>query len=166
MKIKLDTPEEIAEQKAHIKKTYSMKANTFLKISLAVLIFDLFTYLIFFELGAFDFGVIFEFVAFVFTILAIMSSNKEDIKKTKTYIIISSASIGWLLLYDIICELPYLMDYILVLSGYYYPSLYDLLGLTLVLIIIFNVLAYKSIVRASGTVSSEEEIKDWFYDVK
>ncbi|MBQ8298501.1 MAG: hypothetical protein IJX99_01275 [Clostridia bacterium] len=166
MKIKLDTKEEIEEQKAHIKKTYSMKANTYLKFSLAVLFFDLLTYVFFLTLGEFDFGIIFELVALVFTIFAIFASDKEDIKKTKRNIIISSLSIGWLLLYDIICALPYLIDYLLVLTGYYYPSLYDLLGLTLVFIIAFNVLAYKAITRASGTVASEEDIKDWFYDVK
>ena len=166
MKITFDTKEEIEKQKAHIKKTYSMKANTFLKFSLAVLIFDLITYLVFFMLGEFDFGVIFEFIALISTILAIIASDKEDIKKTKKHIIISSLSIGWLLLYDIICDLPYFMDILLVFTGYYYPSFYDILGISLFLIVVFNVLAYKAITRASGTVESQEEIKDWFYDVK
>ena len=58
------------------------------------------------------------------------------------------------------------MDLLLVFTGYYYPSFYDILGISLILIVVFNVLAYKAITRASGTVESQEEIKDWFYDVK
>ena len=110
------------ENQTHIKEAYLDRASNLLKISMATFIFSFITYLIALLYGAFDFGLIFEIISFVFLLLAFFRIKNEDTQAVKTYLIISMIPVGWLIIYDLInllANLPEVMTEVF----YYFASL-------------------------------------------
>lgn len=168
----IDENDEQKEQENFIKKIYTDKASKLLKITFFVLIFDFLTYLFFGLLGEFDFGVIFEIIAFIFVINAYNIIEKQSIDRAKTNIIIAMVPIGWLLIYDFIDLLSHSGQIIEEITRYYssldfmfYEYTLDLVDITLVLIMLFLFLSYRSLCKALGDKRYKEST-DWFYDKK
>ena len=149
---------EDLKNKKHIEKINSEKAVNILKICVVIFIISFITYAIALFFGNFDFGLIFEIISFIFTILAMNKIKVQDYSKAKTYNIVAMVPVGWLIIYDLINLLVNIEEVIVELIHYYTsfdqffyyiePYLYDV---TLVAIIILLFVAYKSIRRADGT---------------
>lgn len=149
---------EDLKNKKHIEKINSEKAVNILKICVVIFIISFITYAIALFFGNFDFGLIFEIISFIFTILAMNKIKVQDYSKAKTYTIVAMAPVGWLIIYDLINLLVNIEEVIVELIHYYTsfdqffyyiePYLYDV---TLVAIIVLLFVAYKSIRRADGT---------------
>ena len=109
---------EIENQK-HIQKTYSEKAMNLLKICIFIMIFSLITYFIAILYDAFDFGLIFELIAFAFIVLAYNQIKGNKIKSCKKSTIIAMIPIGWLIIYDLIDLIVNIKDVASVVAQYY-----------------------------------------------
>jgi len=98
------------KNKAHIQEVYREKAIRFLKFCIGIFAFDGFTYLVPFvynaiglrHMNAFDFGLIFEVISFVFVLLSIDRLKQNNLQSSKKSIIIAMIPIGWLIIYDFI----------------------------------------------------------------
>lgn len=161
---------EDLKNKEHIEKINSEKAVNILKICVVIFILSFITYAIALFFNNFDFGLIFEIISFIFTILAINKIKAKDYSKAKTFTIITMLPVGWLIIYDLINLLVNVGEVITELIYYYTspdqfffyiePYLYDV---TLVAIIILLFVAYKSIRRADGTDKNTNPT-DAFYE--
>ena len=158
------------ENQTHIKEAYLDRASNLLKISMATFIFSFITYLIALLYGAFDFGLIFEIISFVFLLLAFFRIKNEDTQAAKTYLIISMISVGWLIIYDLInllANLPEVMTEVF----YYFASLdflfYNLspylVDVFLIVNLILLYLAFSSIKKAEGQTKPKNFTEE-FYD--
>ena len=164
----MDTNE--LKNKEHIEKIYSEKAIIILKYCIGIYIFSFFTYAIALFFGNFDFGLIFETISFIFTILSLNKIKNKDFPKAKKYTIFAMIPIGWLIIYDLINLLVNIKEVITEVIFYYTssdqffyhiePYLYDI---ALVATIILLFLAYKSIRRADGTDENNNPT-DAFYE--
>lgn len=162
MKIEFKTQNQQQENIDHLKDTYTKKAAYLMKISIFILIADLFTYVLALQLGAFDFGIFFEIFALIFAILSVLSINKKEIYSSKSNILLSTAPIFLLQLYDII-EMIINLDIYLerFLYGEYYIT--DLWAVSLILILILNYKSYNLIKKCEKETISTEN-KNWFYE--
>lgn len=161
MKIKFKSNEEIQKNIEHIANTNFKKASFLMKISIFILIFDLFTYLIALELSLFDFGLYFEIFSIIFAILSVLNLNKKNLEDSKRNILISTVPLLFLQIYDILVMCINWEDYLYnALYGYIYFE--DILALFLLAIIILNLKSYKMI-NEIGKDLVELGDKDWFY---
>ncbi len=161
---------EDLKNKEHVEKVYSEKAINIFKYCIGIFIFSFCTYAIALFFGNFDFGLIFEIISFIFTILALNKIKNKNYYKAKTYTIIAMIPLGWLIIYDLINLLVNIKEVIAELIFYYTssdqffyhiePYLYDI---ALVATIILLFLAYKSIRRADGTDENNNPT-DAFYE--
>ena len=161
---------EDLKNKEHIEKINSEKAVNILKFCIIIFIISFITYAIALFFCNFDFGLIFEIISFIFTILAMNKIKVQDYSKAKTYTIVAMVPVGWLIIYDLINLLVNIEEVIVELIHYYTsfdqffyyiePYLYDV---TLVAIIILLFVAYKSIRRADGTDKNTDPT-DAFYE--
>lgn len=159
------------KNREHIKETYVNKSLTLLRICIGISIFSGLTYLYGLLIyNAFDFGLIFEIISFLFIILAFNAIKKNDFISSKRNIIIAMIPIGWLIIYDLINLLVNIHE-VLVEVGFYYmsfdryfyyiePYLFDI---TLVSSIILLYKAYSSLCIADGSKKSTN-FTDTFYD--
>lgn len=160
---------EIENQK-HIQKTYSEKAMNLLKICIFIMIFSLITYFIAILYDAFDFGLIFELIAFAFIVLAYNQIKGNKIKSCKKSTIIAMIPIGWLIIYDLIDLIVNIKDVASVVAQYYLsidqffyyiePYLFDVV-LVATIILLFKTVS--SLNKAGGNNPTENYI-DSFYD--
>ncbi len=158
------------EQKEFIKKIYAEKAGKLLKWAFWILIFDIATYALFIFLGDFDFGVIFEIITFFFVIKSMNIIKEYSIDRAKTNIIIAMIPVGWLLIYDFIDLLSHLGQIIQELTRYYsssdfffYEYTFDLVDITLLLIMLLLFESYRSLCKSTGDKRYKEST-DWFYE--
>ena len=165
-----DVKEEIKNKK-HIEATYKDKASNLLKICMGVLIFSGISYLIaIFINKSFDFGFIFEIIAFVFTILAINKIGQNDLASAKRDIIIAMIPIGWLIIYDLINLLVNADEVFTEVASYYisgdflfYSIEPYLCDVTLIASIILLYRAFISLGKADGSKKADN-YTDIFYD--
>lgn len=161
---------EDLKNKEHIEKVYCDKAINIFKYCIGIFIFSFCTYAIALFFGNFDFGLIFEIISFIFTILALNKIKLKDFPKSKNYTIIAMIPLGWLIIYDLINLLVNIKEVITEVIFYYAssdqffyyiePYLFDV---TIVAIIILLFLAYKFIRRADGTDENNDPT-DAFYE--
>ena len=162
---------EELKNKKHIEKINNERALFFLKICIAIFIFSGVTYAIGISLyQSFDFGLIFELVSFVFTVLAFFKIEDKQYKKAKTYIIIAMIPLGWLIIYDLFNLLVNLEEVLVNVFIYYFsidrffyylaPYLYDVTSVAIVFLLFFT---YKIINRADGT-EKKNNPTDSFYE--
>lgn len=154
----------------HIKKTYSEKAMNLLKTCIGLMVLSLLTYFFALLYDSFDFGLIFELIAFIFMILAYSKIKGNNIQSCKRNIVISMIPIGWLIIYDLINlivnigeVLSVVAEYFLSIDQFFYslsPYLYDVF---LVAIIILLKKAFSSLNRADNSETAET-YADHFYD--
>lgn len=158
------------DNKAHIKEIYLERATKLLKISIGVFIFSFITYFIPLLYGAFDFGLIFEILSFVFLLLAFFKLKSKDTKTAKTHLIIAMIPVGWLIIYDFInllANLPEVMTEVF----YYYANLdflfYHLAPYLVDVVLIANLillyLSFSSIKKADGEIKPQN-LTEEFYD--
>ena len=85
--------EEQQQNKEHITNISFIEAAFYMKITIFILIFDLFTYVVALQFNSFDFGIFFEIFSLLFSILAVLSLNKKEIHSSKINIILSTVPI-------------------------------------------------------------------------
>ena len=162
---------EELKNKKHVENVNNEKAVFFLKICIAIFILSGITYVIGISLyNSFDFGLIFELISFIFTILAFLKIKDKQYKRAKTYIIIAMIPLGWLIIYDLFDLLMNLQEVLANVFIYYFsmdrffyylaPYLYDVTSVAIVVSLFF---AYKAINRADGTNKNNNPI-DSFYE--
>lgn len=164
---------EEREQAEYIKKIYNKEGKRYIKFAKIVLIFNFFTYILGYCLWKeFDFGVIFEIIAFILLLQVQKFLEKQIPEKPKKFTVMAMFSIGWLIVYDIlisIAHLPEIINTVLTyfLSGdfIFYILVLDLVDFTLILIIVFLIIAYRRFAKAEGSKEYNTSI-DWFYDKK
>ena len=174
-----DNQDSNMKNKAHIQEVYKDKAIRFLKFCIGIFAFDGFTYLMPFvynaiglgHMNAFDFGLIFEVISFVFVLVSIDRLKQNNLQSSKKSIIIAMIPIGWLIIYDFI-NLLVNIDEVMgeVLSYYigpdklfYFLSPY-LVDVTLIAIIVFLYKSYLSINKSDGTTPISDNYTDTFYN--
>ena len=160
--IKFKSKEVQQKNIEHIANNSFKEAAFFMKISLFVLIFDLFTYIVAILFNSFDFGIFFESFSLLFTILAIFSLNKKELHSSKINILLSSAPIFILQLYDLIVMFINCKGYLFnIIFGYIY--LEDILALSLIAILILNLISYLTLKKVGKDLATNGN-KNWFYE--
>ena len=160
--------EEIKNQK-HIEEVQTEQATNLLKYCLLVFLLSGISYLIgIFMYQSFDFGLIFELISFVFTLLAMYKINLKHYNNAKTFLIIAMIPLGWLFIYDLINLLINIKEVFAQVIIYYMsfdflffylqPYLYDVLT---VLIIRWLYKAYNAIDKVDKVKYNSVES---FYD--
>ena len=145
----------------HISNTKFKKAAFFMKISIFILIFDLFTYVVALQFSLFDFGLYFEIFATIFAVLSVLALNKKNLDSSKRNILISTVPILFLQIYDILVMCINWEDYLYnAIYGYIYFE--DILALSILAILILNLKSYK-LLNEIGKDLVEIGDKDWFY---
>lgn len=159
--------DEIKNQE-HIKKTYIDKASNLLKLSIGISIFSVITYFISMLLyDIFDFGLFFELLSLICSILAAEKIKHNSLTSIKPCIIISITSILVLLGYDLITSILFeggIFVFSAILfetSGYI--TWYSLSFLLMAITIFLLGKAYASISKVDGSVKNNDYV-DTFYD--
>lgn len=159
------------DEKKHIEKIYKEKALKLLKFYMIIAIFSGLSYLIaIFLYKSFDFGLIFEIIAFVFIIIAYNKIEQSDFRLGKRNVIIAMFPIGWLIIYDLINLIANISEvlteviiYYTSIDQFFYfiePYLYDV---TLVASIILLYFTYSSLCKADGSKKADDYVES-FYD--
>ncbi len=166
------------ENQKHTQEVYIDKALFFLKICIGIFAFDGITYLIpffynaigFGNENAFDFGLIFEVISFVFLLISIDRLKSNALQSCKKSIIIAMIPLGWLIIYDFISLLANfgevageVISYYIGLDKYFYFLSPYLVDITLVALVLLLFKSYSSISKADGTTASIDNYTDTFY---
>ena len=118
------------EEKEFIIKVNVDKAKNKTIAPILLMIISILTYVVPLMFGDFDFGIIFEITSLVFLIISRNYMNKYDVARSKRYIICAMIPIGWILIYDIIFIVSYIIDmaYLLFLGyGYFFGEILSIL---------------------------------------
>ena len=99
------------EERKFIKKVNIDKAKRKTNIAIGLIVLSLFTYIMPLFWGNFDFGIVFEIASLVFLLIARSYMSQYDERKSKTYIICSMVSFGWILIYDTIIFISSIRDF-------------------------------------------------------
>lgn len=150
------------EEKDFIKKVNMEKANNKILIPILLLVISILTYIVPLMYGAFDFGLIFEIIAFIFLLIAKKYILINDEKKAKRYIICSMLSIGWLLIYDCIWFISYILDGLDLFYLIYNFFFGEILSISSILFL-FSI--NKDVSNINEKIEYKEN-KDWFYEEK
>ncbi len=162
---------EIQENKEHIQKIYTEKAQKLLKFCIVILIVNGITYLIgFFLYNSFDFGLVFEIITFIFILIANNRIEQKNMKLGKINTIMAIIPISFLIIYDLIhlaINIEEVLEEVLIYytssDQFFYniePYLFDI---TLIAVIKLLYKTYKALNKADNTQQSENYL-DTFYD--
>ena len=162
---------EIQENKEHIQKIYTEKAQKLLKFCIVILIVNGITYLIgFFFFFSFDFGLVFEIITFIFILIANNRIEQKNMKLGKINTIMAIIPISFLIIYDLIhlaINIEEVLEEVLIYytssDQFFYniePYLFDI---TLIAVIKLLYKTYKALNKADNTQQSENYL-DTFYD--
>ena len=162
---------EIQENKEHIQKIYTEKAQKLLKFCIVILIVNGITYLIgFFLYNSFDFGLVFEIITFIFILIANNRIEQKNMKLGKINTIMAIIPISFLIIYDLIhlaINIEEVLEEVLIYytssDQFFYniePYLFDV---TLIAVIKLLYKTYKALNKADNTHQSENYL-DTFYD--
>ena len=89
------------KEKEFVKKINIDKAINKSNIAIALITISVLTYVVPLIEGNFDFGMIFEVISLVFTLISRLYMSKYNAIKSRTFNICSIFSVGWILIYDI-----------------------------------------------------------------
>ncbi len=148
------------EEKDFVKKVSMEKANNKLIIPILLLVLSILTYVIPLMCGEFDFGIIFEGIALVCLLIAKRYIVVNDEKRTKRYIICSMLLIGWLLVYDIIWLILYIIEGVNLSYLVYNFFLGEILS---IISIVFLFSINKELSKTNEQIKYENN-KNWFYE--
>lgn len=162
---------EIQENKEHIQKIYTEKAQKLLKFCIVILIVNGITYLIgFFLYNSFDFGLVFEIITFIFILIANNRIEHKNMKLGKINTIMAIIPISFLIIYDLIhlaINIEEVLEEVLIYytssDQFFYniePYLFDV---TLIAVIKLLYKTHKALNKADNTQQSENYL-DTFYD--
>lgn len=148
------------EEREFIKKVNIDKAKRKTNIAIGLIVLSLFTYIMPLFWGNFDFGIVFEIASLVFLLIARSYMSQYDERKSKTYIICSMVSIGWILIYDTIIFISSIRDFSDLIVFTFDFLLVEVVSI-LYLIILF--LINKDLSKADNPTKYKEST-DWFYE--
>lgn len=148
------------EEKKFIKNVNVDKAKNKTTGAIFFSIVSLVTYIVPFFFGEFDFGIIFEVISLVFLIIARNKMNDYDEVRAKRYIICSIASIGWILIYDVLLFISSIQDALdFAFVGFDYIFSEGALLIYIMILFFIN----KDLVKADNP-EKHQESTDWFYE--
>lgn len=150
------------EEKDFIKKVNIEKANNKILIPILLLVISILTYIVPLIYGEFDFGLIFEIIAFISLLVAKKYILINDEKKSKRYIICSMLLIGWLFVYDCIWFISYILDGVDLFYLIYNSFFGEILSIA-------SIVSLYSINKDLSNINENikyKENKDWFYEEK
>lgn len=121
------------------------------------MLFSLLTYVFYEE---FDFGIIFEIGSIIFLLIARKYMSEYDEISSKRYVVCSIASIGWILIYDLVCivlSIQNVAELVLLFYDYLFGQLFVLLYLAMLFVI------NRNLAKADNPIKYKEST-DWFYE--
>ena len=148
------------EERDLAKKVSMEKANNKLIIPILLLVISILTYIIPLMYGEFDFGLIFETIALVLLVIAKRYIVSNDEKRTKRYIICSMLLIGWLLIYDIIWLILYILEGVDLFNltyNFFFGEIFSIGSIA------FLYSINKDLSKTSEQIKYENN-KNWFYE--
>lgn len=163
---------EEEKNKKHIEEIYTEQSIKLMKLCIGLFLFDSLTYIYGFYLGRYDFGFIFEFISFIFLLVALNKLRKKDFISAKRNILISIFSLGWIILYDLIKSFMNFEETISAIVQFY--IVFDSFLATLftvflicdgicLLILLLLLKSYNSLNKADGSIKTNN-FTDTFYD--
>lgn len=148
------------EEKEFIKKVNIDKANNKTGLAIVLIVLSILTYILPLAFGEFDFGIIFEGISLIFLLIAKMYMSQYNETSSKRYIVCALVSIGWILIYDVMCMISYINDDIdLIFLGYDY--FFGEIFTILYIMRLFQI--NKNLAKADNPIKYKEST-DWFYE--
>ena len=144
------------KEKEFVKKINIDKAINKSNIAIALITISVLTYVVPLIEGNFDFGMIFEVISLVFTLISRLYMSKYNAIKSRTFNICSIFSVGWILIYDIMIFLSS-TDSLFYIDYYYWFEIFTI-GYMVILFLI-----NKDLSKADNPEKYKEST-DWFYE--
>lgn len=160
------------EERKFIEKINIDKAKNKTILAIIIIGISLLTYvipLIIYE--EFDFGIVFEIISLIFLLIARYYMSKYDVSRAKRYNVCAIASVGWLLIYDMIVFFTAIVEAGISASEYGYIFLalaisipeYLYLELDLIMYILMLFVINRYLSKADNPIKYKEST-DWFYE--
>ena len=144
------------EEKEFVKKINIDKAINKSNIAIALITISVLTYVVPLIEGNFDFGMIFEVISLVFTLISRLYMSKYNAIKSRTFNICSIFSVGWILIYDI-------MIFLSSTDSLFYIDYYDWFEIFTIGYMVILFLINKDLSKADNPEKYKEST-DWFYE--
>ena len=142
--------------KEFVKKINIDKAINKSNIAIALITISVLTYVVPLIEGNFDFGMIFEVISLVFTLISRLYMSKYNAIKSRTFNICSIFSVGWILIYDI-------MIFLSSTDSLFYIDYYDWFEIFTIGYMVILFLINKDLSKADNPEKYKEST-DWFYE--
>ncbi len=147
----MEEKEKEFSKKVNIDKAIK-KSNT----AIALITISVLTYVVPLTEGNFDFGMIFEVISLVFTLISRLYMSKYNAIKSRTFNICSIFSVGWILIYDI-------MIFLSSTDSLFYIDYYDWFEIFTIGYMVILFLINKDLSKADNPEKYKEST-DWFYE--
>ena len=147
----MEEKEKEFSKKVNIDKAIK-KSNT----AIALITISVLTYVVPLIEGNFDFGMIFEVISLVFTLISRLYMSKYNAIKSRTFNICSIFSVGWILIYDI-------MIFLSSTDSLFYIDYYDWFEIFTIGYMVILFLINKDLSKADNPEKYKEST-DWFYE--
>ena len=144
------------KEKEFVKKINIDKAINKSNIAIALITISVLTYVVPLIEGNFDFGMIFEVISLVFTLISRLYMSKYNAIKSRTFNICSIFSVGWILIYDI-------MIFLSSTDSLFYIDYYDWFEIFTIGYMVIFFLINKDLSKADNPEKYKEST-DWFYE--
>ena len=144
------------KEKEFVKKINIDKAINKSNIAIVLITISVLTYVGPLIEGNFDFGMIFEVISLVFTLISRLYMSKYNAIKSRTFNICSIFSVGWILIYDI-------MIFLSSTDSLFYIDYYDWFEIFTIGYIVILFLINKDLSKADNPEKYKEST-DWFYE--
>ena len=144
------------KEKEFVKKINIDKAINKSNIAIALITISVLTYVVPLTEGNFDFGMIFEVISLVFTLISRLYMSKYNAIKSRTFNICSIFSVGWILIYDI-------MIFLSSTDSLFYIDYYDWFEIFTIGYMVILFLINKDLSKADNPEKYKEST-DWFYE--
>ena len=144
------------KEKEFVKKINIDKAINKSNIAIALITISVLTYVVPLIEGNFDFGMIFEVISLVFTLISRLYMSKYNAIKSRTFNICSIFSVGWILIYDI-------MIFLSSTDSLFYIDYYDWFEIFTIGYMVILFLINKDLSKADNPEKYKEST-DWFYE--
>lgn len=144
------------KEKEFVKKINIDKAINKSNIAIVLITISVLTYVVPLIEGNFDFGMIFEVISLVFTLISRLYMSKYNAIKSRTFNICSIFSVGWILIYDI-------MFFLSSTDSLFYIDYYDWFEIFTIGYMVILFLINKDLSKADNPEKYKEST-DWFYE--
>lgn len=144
------------KEKEFVKKINIDKAINKSNIAIVLITISVLTYVVPLIEGNFDFGMIFEVISLVFTLISRLYMSKYNAIKSRTFNICSIFSVGWILIYDI-------MIFLSSTDSLFYIDYYDWFEIFTIGYMVILFLINKDLSKADNPEKYKEST-DWFYE--